>query len=266
MKTVNFDDPGTYHLYYGNTAGSPGSLMTFFQWKGIRPGTVGAGQSTSTAFSVPAGSLGFWTTHFADLGIGGTITSTSSSEEQLLVKDPDGLHIELVATHAEDPRDPWDSASVPAEFAIRGQHSSVLTVRNPQKTVAMMVNDLGMHVVEEVGNRTRVGMGDGGNEVEISNLAAHLDPEATILAPRGRVTEQGMNRWFRRLGEGNFDVDDVIVRAGELAASVRHLEAVATAHGVNVERHERAGGHGIEANELEIARAWIQKNQEVARQ
>jgi phospholipase/carboxylesterase len=189
--------------------------------------------------------------------------------------------------------------------------------------------------------------GTGGNEEEISSLAPHLDPNATVLAPRGRVSEQGMNRWFRRLGEGNFDVDDVIVRAGELAtfitaarehyglgnqsivavgfsnganiglatallhptvisrvvalsgmypfgdrdpladagetnvetngdisavellllngatdamapaASVRRLEAVATSHGVSVERHERAGGHGIDAGELETAQAWI---------
>ena len=182
--------------------------------------------------------------------------------------------------------------------------------------------------------------GTGGNEVEISNLAAHLDPDATILAPRGRVSEQGMNRWFRRLGEGNFDVDDVIVRAGELAdfitaarehyglgerpiiavgfsnganiglatallhpdvisrvvalsgmypfgdrdpviaaesvsllllngasdpmapaASVRRLETVATSHGVSVQRHERPGGHGIDAGELATAKEWITANQ-----
>ena len=60
-KTVNFDDPGTYHLYYGDEAGRPGSLITFFPWRGIQQGRVGAGQSTSTAFSVPAGSLGWWT-------------------------------------------------------------------------------------------------------------------------------------------------------------------------------------------------------------
>ena len=64
-KTVNFDDPGTYHLYYGDEAGRPGTLMTFFPWRGVAGGRIGAGQSTSTAFSVPAGSLGWWTEHFA---------------------------------------------------------------------------------------------------------------------------------------------------------------------------------------------------------
>lgn len=182
--------------------------------------------------------------------------------------------------------------------------------------------------------------GTGGNEHEITGLVEHLYPDATVLSPRGRVTEQGMNRWFRRMGEGNFDVDDVILRSGELAgfitaarahyelenlplvavgfsnganialatallhpsviskvvalsgmypfgdrdpigdsagdvadvgllllngaddhmapaASVRRLEAVATSHGAAVQRHERAGGHGIDASELETAREWL---------
>ena len=132
-KTVNFDDPGTYHLYYGDEQGSPGSLITFFPWRGVPKGRVGAGQSTSTAFSVPAGSLGWWKAHFAELGVESTVTSPSSDEERLFLRDPDGLQLELVASSLSDPRDPWDSASVPAEYAIRGQHSSVLTVRSPTR-------------------------------------------------------------------------------------------------------------------------------------
>lgn len=177
-KTVNFDDPGTYHLYYGDSAGRPGSLITFFPWRGIRPGRVGAGQSTSTAFSVPAGSLGWWVDHFAAVGAEARITSTTSSEERLLVSDPDGLQIELVATHLEDPRDPWDSASVPAEYAIRGQHSSVLTVRDAEATIAVMTNDLGMRVLEHDGNRTRLAAGDG-------LPGALVDVHASTLAPEG---------------------------------------------------------------------------------
>jgi glyoxalase family protein len=177
-KTVNFDDPGTYHLYYGDESGRPGSLMTFFPWRGIAPGRIGAGQSTSTAFSVPAGSLGWWHQHFTDLGAAPRITSTSSSEERLLVADPDGLQIELVATHADDPRDPWDSASVPAEYAVRGQHSSVLTVRDAERTVGLMVDDLGMRVVEQQGSRTRLAAGDGAP-------GALVDVHASGLAPAG---------------------------------------------------------------------------------
>ena len=177
-KTVNFDDPGTYHLYYGDASGKPGTLMTFFPWLGIRPGVVGAGQSTQTAFSVPAGSLGWWSGHLTALGFEPRITSTSSTEERLLVHDPDGLQIELVATHEDDPRDPWDSATHPAEYAIRGQHSSVLTVRDPERTVALLVDDLGMRVVDQAGNRTRIAAGTGGP-------GAYVDVVGSSLAPQG---------------------------------------------------------------------------------
>ena len=176
-KTVNFDDPGTYHLYYGDISGKPGTLMTFFPWRGIRPGVVGSGQSTQTAFSVPAGSLGWWSEHLTGLGFSPRITSTTSSEERLLVLDPDGLQIELVATNEDDPRDPWDSALHPAEYAIRGQHSSVVTVRDPEATIALLVNDLGMRVLEEQGNRTRIAAGDGGPGSVVDVVSSALSPQ-----------------------------------------------------------------------------------------
>ncbi|TFC27377.1 ring-cleaving dioxygenase [Cryobacterium sp. TMT1-3] len=168
-RTVNFDDPGTYHLYYGDDSGRPGSLLTFFPWTGIRSGRIGAGQSTTTAFSVPAGSLGWWKDHFATIGVESAITGRSSHEERLSLRDPDGLQIDLVASSTVDPRNPWDSASVPAEFAVRGHHSSVLSVRDPATTVQVLTADLGMHVISETDGRIRVGAGDGaaGNLVDV---------------------------------------------------------------------------------------------------
>lgn len=160
-KTVNFDDPSTYHLYYGDDSGRPGSLMTFFPWKGIRPGTIGAGQSTTTAFSVPAGSIGWWKSHFGALGIESDVTTEDSTEERLSLRDPDGLQLDLVASAETDPRDPWDSASVPAEYAVRGQHSSVLTVRDPSGTARVLTEDLGMRLVSEQGDRLRFAAGEG---------------------------------------------------------------------------------------------------------
>ena len=160
-RTVNFDDPGTYHLYYGDEAGSPGSLLTFFPWRGIASGRQGTGQSTATAFSVPQGSLGWWRDHFAALGVESEIGSVSSEEERLVLRDPDGLQLDLVASSVTDPRDPWDSASVPAKYAVRGQHSSVLTVADPTGTLEVLIRDLGMRIVSESAGRTRVGVGDG---------------------------------------------------------------------------------------------------------
>lgn len=218
-KTVNFDDPGTYHLYYGDTSGNPGSLITFFPWRGIGPGVVGAGQSTQTAFSVPAGSLGWWSTHLENLGFEPRITSTSSSEERLMVRDPDGLQIELVATHEEDPRDPWDSANHPAEYAIRGQHSSVLTVRNPEHTVSLMVHDLGMRVVEQAGNRTRIAAGAGGPgayvDVVGSTLALQgLNAGGTVHHIAFRVPDQETQAlWREELASKGHGVTEILDRS-----------------------------------------------------
>jgi glyoxalase family protein len=176
-RTVNFDSSGSYHLYYGDEQGRPGSLMTFFPWRGVPQGRVGAGQSTSTAFSVPAGSLGWWKNHFGALGADATISSTSSDEERLTLRDPDGLQLDLVASSLEDPRDPWDSPAVPAEYAIRGQHSSVLTVRDPQKTIAVLTQDLGLHVVSERGDLTRLAAGDGGPGTVVDVVGSSAAPD-----------------------------------------------------------------------------------------
>jgi glyoxalase family protein len=184
-RTVNFDDPSTYHLYYGDEAGRPGSLMTFFPWKGVPKGRIGAGQSTSTAFSVPSGSLGWWRDHFSTLRVSSEITTETSDEERLSLRDPDGLQLDLVASSTNDPRDPWDSASVPADYAVRGQHSSVLTVQDAAGTVALLTDDLGLRVVSETGDRTRLAAGDAlpGNIVDVIS-----DPSApTGLTAGGTV-------------------------------------------------------------------------------
>lgn len=217
-KTVNFDDPGTYHLYYGDTSGKPGTLMTFFPWRGIRPGVVGAGQSTQTAFSVPAGSLGWWSAHLTGLGFDPRITSASSSEERLLVMDPDGLQIEIVATHEDDPRDPWDSQLHPAEYAIRGQHSSVVTVRDPQRTIGLLVEDLGMRVVDEMGNRTRIAAGDGGPGALIDVVGSSLVPEGlsaggTVHHIAFRVPDQPTQAlWREELASRGHAVTEILDR------------------------------------------------------
>ncbi|ARC58620.1 Putative ring-cleaving dioxygenase MhqE [Frondihabitans sp. 762G35] len=168
-KTVNFDDPSTYHLYYGDDAGNPGSLMTFFPWRGVPTGRIGSGQSTSTAFSVPEGSLGWWQKHFRTLGVESDITTISSSEERLALRDPDGLRLELVASSLVDPRNPWDSASVPAEHAIRGQHSSVLTVADPAGTLKVLTEELGLEVFSAENGRFRLAAAEErpGNIVDV---------------------------------------------------------------------------------------------------
>jgi glyoxalase family protein len=103
-KTVNFDDPGTYHLYYGDGVGSPGSIMTFFPWPGAPRGRIGAGQLTVTAFSVPAVSLGYWTERLVEAGVRFERPEGRLGETVLRFSDPDGLRLELVAA-GEDRRE-----------------------------------------------------------------------------------------------------------------------------------------------------------------
>ncbi|HSR23471.1 MAG TPA: VOC family protein, partial [Candidatus Eisenbacteria bacterium] len=106
-KTVNFDDPGSYHLYYGDELGRPGSVMTFFVWPGAPRGRQGPGQVGATAFAVPTGSLGWWTERLeaADVPVGRP--SRRMGDEVLALADPDGMRVELVAPARPDPREPW---------------------------------------------------------------------------------------------------------------------------------------------------------------
>ncbi|MET2010174.1 ring-cleaving dioxygenase [Microbacterium chocolatum] len=266
-KTVNFDDPGTYHLYYGDESGRPGSLMTFFPWRNIAPGRIGAGQSTSTAFSVPAGSLGWWHEHFTSLGAEPHITSSSSSEERLMVADPDGLRIELVATNTDDPRDPWDSASVPAEYAVRGQHSSVLTVRDPEGTVGLLVNDLGMRVLEQAGNRTRLAAGDGLPGAIVDVVSSGLTPTGltaggTVHHIAFRVPDQEtQQQWRDELVSRGHQVTEILDR--QYFTSIYFREP----GGVLFEIATDTPGFDIDEPLLELGRAlklppWLEPSRE----
>lgn len=218
-RTVNFDDPSVYHLYYGDESGRPGTLMTFFPWgQRVKAGTIGAGQSTSTAFSVPEGSLGWWQNHFKALGVASTISKVSAEEERLSLRDPDGLQLDLVASATHDPRNPWDSASVPAEYAVRGQHSSVLTVNDAEATVGVLTEDLGLRLVGEVDGRIRLeaGVGGAGNIIDVV-----ADPAAEVGVVAGgtvhhiafRVPDtQTQGAWRDHFIDRGFNVTEILDR------------------------------------------------------
>jgi glyoxalase family protein len=125
-KSVNQDDPGTYHLYYGDYEGSPSTVLTFFPWAGLRRGRPGTGQALATGFSVPAGSLAYWQERLKKLGVTTTAIEQRFGDEVLPLLDPDGLRLELIATAEIDSRRPAPSDDVPAAHAIRGFHSSTL--------------------------------------------------------------------------------------------------------------------------------------------
>lgn len=158
--TVNYDDPGTYHLYYGDGAGNPGSIMTFFPWPSSHKGYIGAGQVGVTAFSIPKKSLDFWRKRLTDAGYH-LAEEDRYGDTAILLADPDGLLIELVATD-NDPRTPWDRGTVPAEEAIRGFHRVDLFVKEVEPSEKFLQEVLGFASHETVIDRTRLTTAEGG--------------------------------------------------------------------------------------------------------
>ena len=153
-KTVNFDDPSAYHLYYGDESGSPGSIITFFYWPGHEArGRIGAGQNTAIVFAAPAASLDFWQQRLAANNVAATRRSRFG-EDVVAFADPDGIPVEIVAV-TDDTRTGWTTAAIPAEQALRGMHTAELTVRAPQATENLITATMGYRLVRREGNRAR---------------------------------------------------------------------------------------------------------------
>lgn len=153
-KTVNFDDPGTYHFYFGDEQGTPGTIITFFPWEGIGPGKNGAGMATHTGYAIPEGSFGFWKERLAQHHI---ITEENEffGEKLLSFNDPDGMQLQLIIPARPDGRKPWTTREVPQDVAIRGFHNVTLTLRNVKPTAGILTDVLGYSLREQDGNRYR---------------------------------------------------------------------------------------------------------------
>lgn len=178
-QTVNFDAPDTYHLYYGDEQGTPGTILTFFPWQGAPRGRRGTGQATATSFSVPPDSLGWWQDHLARAGVEASSVERRFEEEVLLVEDPDGLALELVA-HSGDGSPPWDRGPIPAEHAIRGVRGVTLCEGGFEATTELLTATLGFRLEAEAGNRFRYRVGHAGSSQVVDVV---VQPEA----PRGLV-------------------------------------------------------------------------------
>jgi len=155
-RTVNFDDPTTYHLYFGDRAGRPGTILTFFPWPGAPRGRTGAGQATATAFAVPAGSIPFWAGRLEAAGVSCGEPLTRFGEAVLTLEDPDGLRLELVGRDAAAEGGGWDGGDVPGEHAIRALAGVTLTERDVAATGALLVSSLGLRSVGREGARIRL--------------------------------------------------------------------------------------------------------------
>ena len=166
-KTVNFDAPDVYHLYYGDEHGSPGTIMTYFPFPNIGKGRPGAGEVGTTVFSVPKGSLGYWQKRLADAGTEGLSSETAFGEQTLHFSGPDGDGFAL-AEVSDDAREPWVEGGVPAQEAIRGFHSASLRLRDGGATEELL-KFMGYDTVDTAGNVRRMSL-DNGNGAHIIDI------------------------------------------------------------------------------------------------
>ena len=166
-RTVNFDDPQTYHFYFGDEVGTPGSIMTFFPWPGARRGRHGSGQVSVTSFAVLPGAIGFWIERLLRHNIayqGPTRRGSGRDVEQVLsFKDDDGLMLEIVGHADAESRSAWAGApGIPVEHAIHGFHGVTLWVERRDATSRVLIDTLGFRELREDGMTTRYTVGDGG--------------------------------------------------------------------------------------------------------
>jgi len=153
-KTVNFDDPGTYHLYYGDEGGTPGTILTFFPWAHAAPGRLGSGETQETAFRVPLASIGYWTHRFVEKSVPHA-TEKRFGDTVLTFSDPDGMRFALVGVAGAEREVAWHTGDIPAEHAIRGFHGVTLVLAQAAPTGRVLTHVLGFREVGAENGLTR---------------------------------------------------------------------------------------------------------------
>jgi glyoxalase family protein len=176
-RTVNQDAPDTYHLFFADAAGSPGTDLTFFPWPHLPAGRNGAGLAIEVALAVPSGSLDYWQSRLRDGGVETRPVEERFGERTLALRDPHGLEVALVEV-AERPFAPWAASPVPVERQIRGLHSVRQVVRSAAATRALLVDLMGLVATASDGEWQRFSAREGGS-------GALLDVAERTQAPRG---------------------------------------------------------------------------------
>jgi glyoxalase family protein len=208
-KTVNQDDPATYHLFYADGEGHAGSDLTFFPWAHMPRGRDGTGLTNETSLAVPAGSLGYWEERLEAHGVKTETQVTRFGERALPFTDVHGLPLALVET--SDARDfaQWTGSPVPAEHQIRGLHSVRISERTLDRTEQMLTSGMGFTLVAEENGWKRYALGEGGSgrvvDIEelpnvprgawgtgrVHHVAWRVADDAAELAARKRLHEAG---------------------------------------------------------------------------
>ncbi len=226
-KTVNFDDPQTYHLYYGDAEGRPGSILTFFPWPGARRGQLGSGQAATVSFAVPKDSLERWQVRLQQHDIAFSHHRVLGAPT-LRFLDPDGLPLELAGTLGDaagaELGAPWQGEEqIGPGMAIRGIDSVTLIYDRPEPSLALLTHAMGFHTVASSEDQTdaavqRFALAEGGP-------TARLDVRLTTTSGRGRIAAGSIHHvafrvaddeaqawWQRHLGEHHCQVTPVMDR------------------------------------------------------
>ncbi|HEY8612867.1 MAG TPA: ring-cleaving dioxygenase, partial [Roseomonas sp.] len=207
-RTVNFDDPGAYHFYYGDAAGSPGTILTFFPWENAAPGRAGAGELQETVFRIPQGAIGYWTARLMGHEVERT---TRFGETVLRFRDPDGLRLALAGLPGIEAEPAWDNGEIPAGHAIRGFHSVSLMLDKTEATGAILSDVFGFKEVAREGDAIR------------------YQAEGTAIG--GIVDLRAVGGFLpARLGRGS--VHHLAFRAADDAAEMEMVRKLAANHGL----------------------------------
>ncbi len=215
--TVNFDDPQSYHLYYGDEQGRPGTIMTFFVWPGAHRGRQGSAQVVTTSFSVPGKSMEYWRTRLTNSAIARVDSATRFGDQILEFNDPDGMGLEIVARSEADPRSPWPAGPIPAEHAIRGFHSVSLSEEGYERTAELLTRTLGFQPGGQDGNRFRlIGGSPNGGIVDLlcvpggvrGTLGAGIVHHVAFRA----ADDEAQRHWRQLLASERYNVTPVIDR------------------------------------------------------
>ena len=209
-KTVNFDDPSTYHFYYGDEIGSPGTILTFFPWAGAPAGRRGVGETHQTAFRVPLRSLGYWTQRFIEKGIPHEALEKRFGESVLPFTDPDGMALALVGVAGAENEPGWSNGDVPSEHAIRGFQGVTLLLDSSEKTAAILTDIFGFRELAREGSVIR--------------FAAEGDAN-------GSVVDIYEAKGFLRGHQGRGSVHHIAFRAADDAQQAQMAEKLTRTHG-----------------------------------
>jgi glyoxalase family protein len=175
-KSINQDVPDTYHIYFGDYVGSPGTAMTFFGWPTWPKRRAGSGQVTTVSFSVPPGSLDFWKDRLRKLGVQAS-TASKFGTDAVVLTDPDGIELELVAQSSDQPWVRWPDGPVGDDHAIRGFHSVTMTIAETAATFDLLTKTMGFRKAGQEGRRTRFETGKGGPHSIVDVVEAPEGPE-----------------------------------------------------------------------------------------